>query len=71
MRISGRTMRRGVFGAAVLGALGFGTGQAFAAPERAAAPPTCDPELCDRVCRVFGPFGGRCDAEDGTCRCLF
>lgn len=65
------TIRRAVSGMALLGALGFGTGQALAAPDTRTAAPTCDPELCDRVCKVFGPFGGRCDPDDGTCRCLF
>ncbi len=71
MRRSTDRIRRSVFGAAIAASLAFGTTQALASPARSAAPPTCDPETCDRVCKIFGPFGGRCDAEDGTCRCLF
>ncbi|HEU4883898.1 MAG TPA: hypothetical protein VFT45_16685 [Longimicrobium sp.] len=69
MRSTAKQLRRGVFGAAVVMALGFGGSQALASPApRVDAAPKCDPRLCDRICRAIGAFSGTC-TEGGGCAC--
>jgi hypothetical protein len=67
-----RAVRRWVFGAGTVAALGFGGVQAMAAPadpgrDEARA---CNPTGCDRSCRAQGGFSGRC-TDAGLCACLF
>lgn len=54
MRNSARNTLRGVFGALVVAGLGFGAGQAFAAPSVTATAGTClkaDAAACNANCR--------------------
>lgn len=60
-----RTFTLALYGAALLGALGFGATQALATP-RAAATDTCEVG-CDLKCILKGYDGGTC--RDGGCRC--
>lgn len=65
-----KTVRRGVFGAATVAALGFGGTQAIAAP----APPAggekvCDEAVCDQVCDLVNRgLDGFCSTT-GVCVC--
>jgi hypothetical protein len=62
------TIRGAVFGAAIVGALGFGTTQAFAAPDPPPGFPNCqssDDCFADNQC---GPSGGICFGG-GRCFC--
>jgi hypothetical protein len=63
-------VRKALVAASVLGALGFGTTQAFAGPGAGKAPPTCSPGQCDKQCKEqFGQFAsGTCDPFGG-CSC--
>lgn len=61
-------VRRGVYAAAVAGALAFGATQAMAAP----APPVetgafCKDDLCETFCQAIGFLGGWC--VNGECFC--
>ena len=67
MRKPAILLRRWVAGTAVAGALAFGGAQALATPAAAAPPPTCD-EVCNRLCRAIGAFGGFCPSP-GSCVC--
>ena len=62
-----RTVRRGVLGLALAGALGFGASQALASPAAAPAAPSCD-TLCNRVCQAAGFIGGFC-GDGVSCSC--
>ena len=63
-----RTMAaRAAFSLGVLLAMGFGAGQALAAPSDGAGRQVCDPRVCDRVCKAIGAFGGTC--INGGCSC--
>ena len=62
-----RNARRGAFGLAVAGALGFGAAQAVAAPPTAERA-VCNDRLCNRVCQTAGFIGGFC-GSDGSCNC--
>ncbi len=57
-------------GSAVAAALSFGAAQAVASPAPATRSDArvCDPQICDRVCRAIGAFGGFCNAAGG-CSC--
>jgi hypothetical protein len=61
---------RFVCGSAVAAALSFGAAQAVASPASAAASDerVCNPQVCDRVCRAIGAFGGFCNSAGG-CSC--
>ena len=60
-------LRKGLFCAAVAGALGFGGAQAVAAPG-AAARAACSDERCDAICVSRGYAYGDCST--GACRCF-
>ncbi len=63
-----RMVTRGVFGAALLGALGFGVAQAVAAPAAGAqGAARCIQETCDRKCAQEGLIGF-CDGRGCVCR---
>ncbi len=63
-----RRMQRGVFAAAMAGALGFGAAQAFASPGTSAdAERACSSGQCNRDCKARGADGGFCD--QGGCIC--
>ena len=59
--------KRSLYALTVLGALAFGTSQAFATPAKPAddAARLCEPLSCNRYC---APTGGRC--LNGTCQCF-
>ena len=59
-------LARAIFGAAVAAALSVGAADALAAPAAAQAQ-TCDSQLCNRICRAIGAFGGTC--INGGCSC--
>lgn len=59
-------LRRTVFGAAVLGCLGFGATQAIASPE-IPANVGCNPTLCSAGCWAKGYYGGVC--RETGCYC--
>lgn len=63
-------MRRWVFGAGTVAALGFGGAQAMAAPAAADGEArVCNPQVCNRVCQAIpGSIGGFC-TSDGSCQC--
>lgn len=63
-------MRRWVFGAGTVAALGFGGAQAMAAPAAADAEArVCNPQVCNRICQAIpGSIGGFC-TSDGSCQC--
>jgi hypothetical protein len=62
-------LRRGVFAAGVALSLGFGAGQAFAKPAPAVDDgPRCNPQTCDRLCKLIGAFSGTC-TPGGGCAC--
>lgn len=67
-----RRVRRWVFGAGTVAALGFGGAQALAAPAPAAAAAgekVCDDRVCDRVCDLTNRgLGGFCSST-GICVC--
>jgi hypothetical protein len=65
-----KTMRRCVFGAGTVMALGFGGAQAVAAPAPAApAEKVCDDRVCDRICDLTNRgLGGFCSST-GICVC--
>jgi hypothetical protein len=64
------TVRRRVFGAGTMAALGFGGAQALAAPAAAAhGQAVCDEQLCDRICDLTNRgLGGFCSST-GVCVC--
>jgi hypothetical protein len=63
------TLRRTLFAAGVLGCLGFGSAQAFAAPRAAAAPAAlCNDTVCAAGCIAKGYWGGYCTQTSG-CYC--
>lgn len=62
-------VRRWVFGAATVAALGFGGTQALAAPAPAAPREDVCDDACDRLCKTLNSFGGFCN-ERGICFCL-
>ncbi len=59
--------RRGVLGAAVAVALGFGATQALAAPALDAPRQGCNLVDCNKLCRTLGRSGGLCSR--GSCFC--
>ena len=63
-------VRNGVLAASMLGALGFGAGQALAAPAAAQKAAACSQQGCNARCEAqFGPFAsGFCDPQFG-CVC--
>ena len=63
-------MRRWMFSAGTVAALGFGGAQAMAAQAPAAdAAPVCNPQVCNRICQTIpGSIGGFC-GSDGSCNC--
>lgn len=73
-----RTIRNGLFGMAVAGALGFGGTQLMATPALSStatscAEVPCELEACDLCCQalVTGPLtSGYCGPE-GQCLCAF
>lgn len=72
MRNGKRKLFRGVFGAAVAGALGLGVGQAFAEPVLAAGSERCTSAMhsvCRDNCIAEGFTGGRCDIAWGVTVC--
>ena len=66
---SSPTLRRAVFAAATVAALGFGAAQALASPAAPAdgSARRCDPEACQRRCAREGLFGF-CDGRGCWCR---
>ena len=64
------TVRRCVFGAGTVAALGFGGTQALAAPAPVApAEQTCNEAVCDRICDLTNRgLGGFCSSA-GICVC--
>lgn len=71
MRGTARHVARAVAAAAVLGALGFGGAQAFAAPAaaRAMAARTCVGYTCSTACFQKGYTGWYC--FNGVCHCTY
>lgn len=64
-----KMLRRWVFGAGTVAALGFGGAQALAAPAPAAAPADTCSQVCNRICQTIpGSIGGFC-TPDGSCQC--
>jgi hypothetical protein len=62
-------LRKGLFAAVMVAALGFGAAQALAAPRAAArAANTCSWERCDAICVSRGYSYGDCST--GACRCF-
>jgi hypothetical protein len=62
-------VRRWVFGAGTVAALGFGGAQAFAAPAPAAPEKVCNEQVCDRICDLTNRgLGGFCSST-GVCVC--
>ncbi|HEU0053064.1 MAG TPA: hypothetical protein VFQ39_07795 [Longimicrobium sp.] len=58
---------RAAFALGVALAMGFGAREALAAPSAGEGPGACNPQLCDRVCKAIGAFGGTC--VNGGCSC--
>ncbi|HEX2210243.1 MAG TPA: hypothetical protein VHG93_21380 [Longimicrobium sp.] len=54
----------------MIGALGFGSAQAMAAPGASASgAQVCNPQVCNRICQAIpGSIGGFC-TSDGSCQC--
>lgn len=67
MKRTMKAMRRGVFGAAMAAALGFGGAQAMAAPAGPGQGAWCNERLCDLFCSSITGFGGTC--QNGRCIC--
>jgi len=63
-------IRRGVFGAAVLSALGFGVSGVLATPAEASGP-YCVPRECRENCIADGAPGGSCNTMDDSCNCYW
>ncbi|HYR06169.1 MAG TPA: hypothetical protein VEQ60_00270 [Longimicrobium sp.] len=63
-------MRRWIFSAGTVAALGFGGAQAMAAPAPAAdAARVCNSQACNRICQAIpGSIGGFCTSS-GSCQC--
>lgn len=57
-----------VFGAVIVGALGFGATQAVAAPMQSGASVCSDHDPCDNYCTSHGYLAGKC--INWKCRCL-
>lgn len=53
-------LRRGLLGAAVAGALGFGATQALATPAQTSARTVCSPEMEAYCAQLCGEAGGYC-----------
>jgi hypothetical protein len=70
MRRSATYLRRSLFGAAILGSLGFGATQAFgnAADTALRTCPATGYDYAYASCRIGCASGGYCSA-DGICRC--
>jgi hypothetical protein len=66
MSLTTQRMRRGVFGALVAGALGFGAAEAFATPPQE-NPLRCDSGFCQQLCTTIGYGNGFCSR--GSCFC--
>ncbi|HEY0016438.1 MAG TPA: hypothetical protein VGC13_08975 [Longimicrobium sp.] len=68
-----KTVRQGLFGAAVTLALGFGAMEAVAAPgATAGATAVCTytfARQCNQNCQSWGYDYGLCDPETGMCIC--
>ena len=62
------TLRMTLFAVGVLGCLGFGSAQAFAAPRPAAGDTFCSDAVCHAACIAKGNWGGYCSLE-GRCIC--
>ena len=62
--------RRLTLAALTVGALGFGTSQALAAPSAEAADAkVCNAQVCNRICQAIpGSIGGFCTSS-GSCQC--
>ena len=67
MRMIGK-IGRGLFGAALVGALGLGATQAVARPPAAAAAAVCSGSRCTWDCLEQGFERGRCTSFD-ECEC--
>ena len=69
MSAIGRTLRGGLFAAGVLATMGSGAAAVFDRPAEAQAPPSCDPERCNRYCEArHGPFAhGECWGDECLC----
>jgi hypothetical protein len=73
-----RVLGRGIFAAALLGALGFGTSQALASPVETAMVAGCsryEAAECNGMCReAFGPdYAGVCNPDGAggiNCGCV-
>jgi hypothetical protein len=62
-------LRQALFAAGVLGCLGFGSAQAFAAPQTAVAPAAfCNDTVCAASCIAKGYRSGYCTTDRG-CYC--
>lgn len=61
-------VRRLVFAAGVLGSMGFGSAQAFAAPRPAAPAGVCEQNVCNALCISRGYHYGICYSHSG-CVC--
>ncbi|MBW3570977.1 MAG: hypothetical protein KY467_07715 [Gemmatimonadetes bacterium] len=61
-------LRKAVFGAGVLGCMGFGSAQAFAAPGPATDDTLCNDNVCSAVCITKGYHYGICYTHSG-CVC--
>ncbi len=69
-------LARGIFGALVVGALGFGTTQALASPVKAAAGGECfyyQEQMCQDYCAYNFGAQGRCSRLGGSydCQCYY
>lgn len=72
MRSPARKVFRGVFGALVVGAPGFGAGQAVAEPASLATTERCTSGMhsaCRENCIAEGSSGGRCIVQGGVTMC--
>lgn len=62
---------RRLFGAAVLGALGFGAGSLFADDAQANWPYSCNAQECNDGCVGNGAQYGYCNYHDDSCECVW
>lgn len=62
------TVRKTLFAAGVLGALGFGSVQLFASPQPTTDGAFCNDNVCMATCLAKGYYGGYCTQTSG-CQC--
>lgn len=62
------TVRKTLFAAVVLGAIGFGSAQAVASPRPTTDGAFCNDNVCLATCIARGYYGGHCTQTSG-CYC--